>query len=779
MAYFLFSLLLILIGAYSISAQIYFIRELLVLFFGNELCIGVIFSCWFAGIAAGAVFSGRLTKKVQYIWTAFSLSLIILTISPFIVLPVMRILRGLLAVPPGECIPLGKMVLGAFITVFPFSFVIGFIFPVACKAATFQDKKAAISIGWVYVWESIGSLAGGSIISLVLIPDYRPLQVFGSIACMIWAVCWCAIANRNEGRWLRGMKVILPLLSGCMLFILAAGLVNRMEDYSIKKRWETFNTQLRLIGSQDSWYQNNILAEGGGQYSIFSNGQLCGNYPDEYQSAFKAHLFLCEHSDPKSVLLIGDGLTGIMKEILQHPVKTVDYLEIDSKLLNLIRPVLAAQDLRVLEDKRVRIIFTDGRRYVKKCKKRYDIVVINTPEPSTAALNRFYTVDFFKEVKGVLSENGFMVIGISSSPNYVGKEVSEYAGSLYKGLQTIFPFVLVTPGDKNYFFAGAKPDLFTADYNVLSRRYRDRNIHTASFSPELFKGLFQKERVAFIKHALSGTQEVILNTDDQPVTYFYNLLLWEIVTAGKENLNLFQHMKGRVVWWLLLLLAIFCFARIRTMARVKAKGGIFFNCLWAIGTTGFTGMALELVLIFYFQNMYGYIYQMIGIIVALFMLGLALGGYWMKQQIKHDNKCTIETLIIFELILCMYAATIPFIITGLRLMQDSNWIPGVTAGSIDVTGYIYFFIVLGAGFLTGVEFPLVSHVLIDNGYNSSSMAGWVNSIDHLGACIGSILTGTILMPLAGIYTTCLLVSMLNITSIIFLTMEKTIYSRTY
>jgi predicted membrane-bound spermidine synthase len=69
-------------------------------------------------------------------------------------------------------------------------------------------------------------------------------------------------------------------------------------------------------------------------------------------------------------------------------------------------------------------------------------------------------------------------------------------------------------------------------------------------------------------------------------------------------------------------------------------------------------------------------------------------------------------------------------------------------------------LVVGAGWLTGLQFPLVSKILIKRD-DIGSVAGWVDSFDHLGACCGALLTGTILVPLLGTLQSCLITAMLN------------------
>ena len=765
MAYFLFSVLMVLVGAYAISAQIFFIRELLVLFFGNELCIGIIFFCWFLGITVGAGISGKLTRRFKNIWNIFFTSLIVLTLFPFILIPVMRLLRGILAVPPGEYFTMMDMVLGTCMSVCPFSFMVGFFFPIACKAIISRGQTGSTGIGLVYVWESAGSLAGGIIISLILIPAYRPLQIFGAVAFLIWMAALCYFLTLKTGIFKKTFLSVFLALAGSISILMTSGFVFKLEEYLTLLRWKTFNNELQLVASRDSRYQNIAIARDGGQYNIFTDGQFIGSYPDEYQSALKAHLFMCEHPAPGRVLIIGGGLTGVIRNVLQHNVKAIDYIELDAEIVRLLLPVLSSNDRRILEDSRVHIIYEDGRKFVKNSSNKYDLIMVNTPEPSTAALNRFYTREFLQEVKRILADDGIMVIGITSSSTYLGDIISPYAGSLYKSLQQVFPFILVMPQeDKCYFFTALHQNLFTADAAVLGKRYQERKIYSPSFSAELFQVLVQKERIKFVTDTLSRKMDVPINTDFKPITYFYNLQLWETVTAGKGGLIIFKHLKRNAVTWFVFFLGIFCFIRLVWMLKKKSKGMVLFNSLWAIGTTGCAGMALEIVLIFTFQNLYGYIYQMIGVIAGSFMLGLTLGGYWINQKIKQKNWQGKKLLVMFEIILCIYSIILPILVQVLNVPGDIFIEQKFTA----IVPYLYMLLVFGAGFITGLEFPLVSHTLIGSGYNSSAVAGWVDSIDHLGACAGSLFTGTILMPLVGVYQTCFIVGLLKLSSCIFL-----------
>jgi len=167
-------------------------------------------------------------------------------------------------------------------------------------------------------------------------------------------------------------------------------------------------------------------------------------------------------------------------------------------------------------------------------------------------------------------------------------------------------------------------------------------------------------------------------------------------------------------------------------------------------------MALEIILIFSFQNTFGYIYQKIGIIVSLFMVGLASGSLWMNSILKRRDLDWRILLGVLEVSICLFGFFLPHII---RVFLQQALLP--------LEAFFYTLVAV-SGLLAGLEFPLVSKILIAEGFEMGSVAGRVDSFDHLGACLGAALTGTLLVPILGTGASCALVGLLKIASILFL-----------
>lgn len=749
-----------LLGFSATITQVIFIREFLVVFYGNELCLGIILASWLAGISIGALISGKLIESIKNPILPFLLSLIFLSIIPPLQIYLIRTLRGTLSITPSAYIGALTLLFSSFFLILPFSLTIGFIFPFACKLLIKKGTLPAVQIGIVYIIESIGSVFGGLIVSLYLLARFPPFTICSFFALLLLATSlyFSLRLTSSKMRILMTSLSLFPLL--LTVSLITSNSISLFDWRSCLKRWNTLYPGITLIKSCDSKYQHITLARQDTQYSLYGNGQWISSFPDDYQFAQTAHFLLTEHPHPKEVLLIGDGFEGIIKEILKHPVSQLDYVELDYLLIETAINALPFEDQKALRDPRVRTFYTDGRYFVKRSKKLYDEVIINLPDPSTALLNRYYTIDFFQEVKKILKKDGLLVIGIASSSNYFGKEVSDYAGSVYDSLLAVFPFVLISPGEKNWFFACRSRDVATFNTEILKDRYYQRKIKSLHFSPYLFDLLLPKERVKFTEQSFRKRGERIYNTDLQPITYFYNLILWGIFSGKRGESNLFQAIREiNWYWYFLPPILIFCLRKIYLMLnRKKDFDPLRFNCLWAIGTTGFSGMALEVILIFSFQNIYGYLYQQMGMIVALFMMGLSLGSYLMNQTISRFD-AGLKAFIIVEGSHVIYPLILPFLL----IFISQSFI-----NVLVISESCFMFLVMIAGTLSGLEFPLVARLYLTKERGGGKVAGMVDSADHLGACLGALFTGTLLVPTLGLKISCIFIVVLKITSLALL-----------
>ena len=765
---------MVFIGCYATIAQVLIIREFMVVFFGNELCLGIILGTWLFGVASGAAIGGRIVDRLREHASVFIFVMVLMCVILPLELILIRVLRHILNVPAGQYIPILSLLFSSIFIITPFSFTIGLIFPIACKVIRGFTRDSAADIGFMYIMESIGSLTGGLLITFVLISRFQSFTITLILDSILLLNILLMLLFFEKRLFSKRRFFACLLLFFVTFILLASGVVNRVDNYFVNVRWRYSNPDIKLLESIDSRYENIVIGVRDDQYSVFGNGQYNFAFPDDYENSQIAHLVMTQHPAPERVLLIGGGMGGLIREMLKHPVDELDYIELDPVLIESTKKYLPPDEIKALSDKRVKIFHVDGRYFVKRAKaeKKYDLIFVNIPDPSTAFLNRFYTLEFFQEGNGILEKNGVFAIGISSAVNYLGEEVGNYTGSVYQTIHSVFPHVIVSPGQTNYYFASNSFDTATFDIQALIKRYVERGVKSEYFSEHVFHTLLPPETVRFITEEVTSRKGLKVNTDTKPVTYFFNLMLWDKLSGSQL---------GSILVWLershlkTFLIPVFVFLVCRIVYVVVFRRSLDaqqrFNSIAAIATTGFAGMALEIILIYVFQNIYGYVYEKIGLIIAVFMFGLAMGSGISNRLIlqrtsagekgfsnkvsERKEKYWIKILIVLEAAIDVYASIMPLILNQLSfLFFDSE--------------YLFMVLVVITGVLTGIEFPISSKLYFLRRGKLGVTAGTINSADHAGAFIGAILTGVLFVPLFGITGSCIIIAGLNLMSLLFL-----------
>jgi len=568
-----------------------------------------------------------------------------------------------------------------------------------------------------------------------------------------------SLRDRGGAVSLRALHAVLFLLCAAAL---AAGVDEAAERWTVDARWKSFARDTEMVGTVDSRYQNIALGRQAGQYNLYLNGYYSESFPDPYGQAAYVHFVMVQHPRPRSVLLIGSGLTGAIRRILLHDPDRVDYVELDEVLLEFLEGFLPVGEREAAVSPSVRIVADDGRHFVKEMVRRgesglYDLVILNVPEPSNAMLNRFYTLDFFRELSRLLEPGGVVAASLPFTENYIREEVLQYGKSIYGSLEEVFEDVVVTPGTRIFFFASNAKGVITTDPAVLESRYLERGIESDYFSRYHYSMLLLPERVEFVRKAFEGGGGFAKNTDANPVTYYLGFRLWDRFSGGQ--LAPLLGAAGRITLGrLAILLLVFFALRIGLgLARGESGGSLAaFSSLLSIFTTGAAGMSVSVVLMFSFQNAVGYLYGEIGALVALFMFGLAAGGWASGAGRLWKGSGTTMTV--------LESVSIGFLLVLSVLLPRMQ---GAHALSSELVEAVYLALMFVCGVLTGAVFPLSSSIYVRETGRLGRGAGLVDALDHGGALLGAFVTGVMLVPVAGLAGTLVLVSALKGLGLLF------------
>jgi predicted membrane-bound spermidine synthase len=371
------------------------------------------------------------------------------------------------------------------------------------------------------------------------------------------------------------------------------------------------------------------------------------------------------------------------------------------------------------KDDRVSFIYKDPRIILARVGgQKYDVIILNTPEPLSAELNRFYTLEFFQLLKDKLNPGGIISLSVPAAGNYMSETSRMMHSVLYNTIHKVFDHLRIIPGEKDYYLASeASLD------NSFLQKYPSVGFTNIYVNPSYINENLQKMRSDLIMKDL--IPEAHVNSDLKP--YIFSLSLKQWLSRFKVDFRVIP-----------IVLAIFIVLAFLFLGPLNL--GLFAG--------GFTASALEFLLLIWFQVMYGYVFQMTGVIFAVFMAGIAIGSMSMHLV----KKGTFRGFLALQAAIAAFAT----LLTILMLVIPSNSAHWTIIPLILVLVFI-------TGLLTGAQFSL-SGSLRNTSIRQSS--GESFSADLLGSAIGIVLVSVYLIPQLGLPVTGIVLAGLNVVALL-------------
>jgi spermidine synthase len=688
-----------LLGFISITSQLVLLREFLQVFTGNELVLGIILGNWLLLTGAGAGlgrFPLRQDNRQEYF-------LIVQALAAILPLLLMIILRGLRSgiFLRGEAIGIYSIILLSFFLLLPLCLCTGWLLSVAC--GLLKDADPSSTIRAVYVADGLGSVMGGFVFGYLWLRWFDHAQILCGVAAM-------GLASAGFIAWLRGHW----RLAGAMVAIIM-GLVTLMQLLDL----DTLLTQAQYPG-QTVLYRGNspygrwVVTRLANQITFNENSMPYMSNSDVGRIEETVHYAMSQRPRASRVLLLAGGLSGTARELLKYNVREVVYVELDPLLLRLGRRF----EPEALADPRIHVVNTDGRRYVQQAARgTFDVVIMDMPDPQTAQLNRFFTREFFSEVKRALAADGVFSLSLGQYANFIGPEQSRLLSSLNATLKEVFPRSLIIPGGRFYFLVSTGPL-----YEDLASRLETAGVSTRFVNWHYLAATLQADRIAEVQRVAG--QPARVNRDFHPVLYFYHQLFWLSQFGSRTSVFAIGLAGLVVVWW--------------------SRAGPAPIALFA---AGFAASSLEIVLLLGFQIICGSLYFQLGLVVTIFMGGLALGA-WLTQYSVALGRCPIAWV---SAGIALVAVLIPGSLMGLSRLNAM-----VTSDAIAQMGIGAITALLAV--MVGMQFPLAAR---GESATATGIAARLYWADLLGASLGAFAASAWMIPCLGVTGTCAVVAALN------------------
>jgi spermidine synthase len=272
--------------------------------------------------------------------------------------------------------------------------------------------------------------------------------------------------------------------------------------------------------------------------SLMINGKVdASSVGDLPTQVLLAEIPMILHPAPDTVLVVGLGSGVTVGSVLRHPVTSVATVEISPEVIEASK-YFDYVNGSPLSDKRSRLLVDDALSFVKLSRSHFDVIISEPTNPWIAGVGNLYTVEFLRECRDKLKENGMMVQWFHLY------EVSDETFDLVmRTFTSVFPHVsLWQPYLKDVIVVGSMKPV-QLDEEAVNRKFRIPAVRAdlrriQIEDPTTFLTLEFLSQTALLNYVGVGE----LNTENQPLLeyraprdFFVNQGAFRIMNADERQ----------------------------------------------------------------------------------------------------------------------------------------------------------------------------------------------------------------------------------------------------
>lgn len=347
----------------------------------------------------------------------------------------------------------------------------GIVFPVVHHIGA-NNAKSGKQISNVYFCNVAGSALAPILISFVVLDLINTQQTYLLISALTFLVSFFALSQSSTHRLLFKWLVAIAAVAVCVVaFVIPEKLFHNLskdnpyKDTPPSRLIENRHGFIQVYASKDT-HSKSPITLGNNAY----DGRLNTDIFDGSNGIERAYYLATLKPNIKNVLVIGLS-SGAWVKVLTHmpDVEKITVVEINPAYHELVatEPLVSS----LLKDKRVEIIYDDGRKWLNKHKgHKYDLVLANTTWHWRAYSTNILSREFQTLVKSVMNKDSIY---------YYNSTVSSDA---YKTSSVVFPYVY-----KQNFMVLASNSPVVEDAQAMKKRLcalREHTTHNLIYKTE-------------------------------------------------------------------------------------------------------------------------------------------------------------------------------------------------------------------------------------------------------------------------------------------------------
>ena len=305
----------------------------------------------------------------------------------------------------------------------------------------------------VLTYDYIGALAASLLFPLVLVPFVGLVRGGFVIGLANILVALLLVFRLRRDPLLAPERVAAVLVA----LLLLAGAISSEKLQSIS---EASLYDDPIVYATTSHYQRIALTRDNGDLRLYLNGNLQFSSRDEYRY-HEALVWpaLGRAGRARRVLILGGGDGLALREVLRHPpVREVTLVDLDPAITTLFSTAPALRRLNddAFADPRVTTINADAYTWVRDAQARFDVVVVDFPDPTNYSIGKLYSLGFYRNLKHLVAPGGIVAVQ-STAPFVAPRSFAMIGATLAKAGFEVRPYHAYVPSFGDWGFTLAAP----------------------------------------------------------------------------------------------------------------------------------------------------------------------------------------------------------------------------------------------------------------------------------------------------------------------------------
>ncbi|HPL93254.1 MAG TPA: fused MFS/spermidine synthase [bacterium] len=333
----------------------------------------------------------------------------------------------------------------------PVGVVLGFVSPYAVRLRLTQLSDSGQTIGNLYAWSTLGSIAGTLAAGFLLLPALGHQQLLW--LCVVALLILGVLAYAPDSR-----RFMVAGLIACVILAFWGSLLlefvknDEMLDIDTQYSRVIIGDKIAYQGRNVRFWQTDWKTA---QSAMFVDNPL--ELVHEYTKFYD--LFLSFKPDATDALMIGGAAFSYPKYFLAtYPDKRMDVVELDGAAVD-----LASQYFNLdVTDPRLQIFVQDARPFLRQNTKQYGAIFFDAFSTNGMIPHQLTTLEFAQDMFDGLTDDGVAVLNIISA---VQGEDSRVLRALYKTYAQVFPNLYLFQVNTKFPVERAQNLILVADKN--------------------------------------------------------------------------------------------------------------------------------------------------------------------------------------------------------------------------------------------------------------------------------------------------------------------------